>query len=266
MASAAVVLGLLPTMLSLAGSSTLEMGIFALRRPLLAFLLAAGSPAVSPIRTFEYRDPSVILQLRPEGLRTPSLSRARTTLVCGLEYLLAMAAVANLAIASYQLSTRTSCSSNLETTYLPALWAFLALAVHLGGTCAVLLRLRIVNTSPANATSSRSRVSRLFRQEVCLGRDQEEATLEYLKESYYFVVLSWCVSTGTVLHVMHGTLVFSSILFISTQDALKVAAQYVASTLVCRMILMFELSGMSGVIKAEDTGGQHVYVAAQGKQ
>jgi hypothetical protein len=47
---------------------------------------------------------------------------------------------------------------------------------------------------------------------------------------------------------MYGTLVFSSILFISAQDAVKVAARYLASTLVCRVILMFEIMGMRTVI------------------
>jgi hypothetical protein len=54
MAAAAVLPGLLPTTLGLVGSTTMEVGLVALRRAFLAFLLAAGAPAVSPIRTFDY--------------------------------------------------------------------------------------------------------------------------------------------------------------------------------------------------------------------
>lgn len=57
MASATVILGLLPSTLSLAGSNTAETGLLMLRRPMLAFLLGAGSPAINPPRTFEYLDP-----------------------------------------------------------------------------------------------------------------------------------------------------------------------------------------------------------------
>ena len=49
MAAASVLLGLLPTILSLAGSSTLEVGLIALQRPFLASLLGTASPAVYPL-------------------------------------------------------------------------------------------------------------------------------------------------------------------------------------------------------------------------
>lgn len=42
MAAASVMLGLLPTILSLAGSSTVEVGLVALRRPLACFTLGNG--------------------------------------------------------------------------------------------------------------------------------------------------------------------------------------------------------------------------------
>ena len=67
-AAAAVLLGLLPTTLSLVGSSTIETGLLALRRPALAGLLAAGAPAVSPIRTFEYCDPKDILRTHGDDI------------------------------------------------------------------------------------------------------------------------------------------------------------------------------------------------------
>ena len=61
MAAASVLLGLLPTILSLAGSSTVEVGLVALQRPLLALLLGTASPAVNPLRTFEYGAPARLM-------------------------------------------------------------------------------------------------------------------------------------------------------------------------------------------------------------
>ena len=65
MAAAAVLLGLLPTTLGFVGSTAVDIGLVALRRLLLALLLAAGAPAVSPIRTFDYVDPKELLEKKP---------------------------------------------------------------------------------------------------------------------------------------------------------------------------------------------------------
>lgn len=62
MQAAQVVLGLLPTILTFTGASKVETGILSLRRPVLAFFLSAGAPAVNPLRTAEYCAPATILQ------------------------------------------------------------------------------------------------------------------------------------------------------------------------------------------------------------
>ncbi|KAK6077227.1 hypothetical protein SCUP515_05076 [Seiridium cupressi] len=54
MAASAVILGLLPTILQSLGSTTAETSLLGLRRPGLAFLLAAGSPAVAFMKTGEF--------------------------------------------------------------------------------------------------------------------------------------------------------------------------------------------------------------------
>jgi hypothetical protein len=66
MASAGVLLGLTPTILAAVGSSTDETAVlFTLsKRPLLAIFLAGGSPAVFPMRSFEYQDPIKLLRER----------------------------------------------------------------------------------------------------------------------------------------------------------------------------------------------------------
>ncbi|KAF4614371.1 hypothetical protein G7Y89_g15367 [Cudoniella acicularis] len=52
-ASAVVLLGIMPTTLGLVGSNTVETAFLALRRPILALLLASGAPTVSPLCTFD---------------------------------------------------------------------------------------------------------------------------------------------------------------------------------------------------------------------
>ncbi|KAK5138136.1 hypothetical protein LTR08_004831 [Meristemomyces frigidus] len=164
-----------------------------------------------------------------------------------------MGSVANLVVVSWQLSVRTTSVMSLETTYLPLLWAFLAVVVHFMGAGAVWLRLRLSNTAPGIDNPDRPYILEVLRREFQLSGSHDGTKLEYKKESYWFVALSWSTSLGTVLHIIFGTLMFSSTIFISTRDALYVSAQYLGSTLVCRMILMFEISGLRTVVEVGET-------------
>lgn len=75
------------------------------------------------------------------------------------------------------------------------------------------------------------------------------AILKLRKETYSFIWWSGAVSTGTIAHIIFGTLMFSSVLFISSDYALRAAGRYLAATLVCRAIIMFEHAGMRMVVR-----------------
>ncbi|KAF7502655.1 hypothetical protein GJ744_005391 [Endocarpon pusillum] len=70
-ASGIVALGLMPTILTFLGSSTAETVLLSRRRPLLAFLIASGSPSVNPLRTFVYPNPIKEL-MKIEGHLAPT--------------------------------------------------------------------------------------------------------------------------------------------------------------------------------------------------
>ena len=63
--------------------------------------------------------------------------------------------------------------------------------------------------------------------------------------------ISWLTSTVVILHVIYGTAILSSTLFVSALDALGVIGQFLGSTLVCRAILTYELRGMRLVVKPQ---------------
>lgn len=96
MQAAGVVLGLLPTILTFVGTSKIETGLVAFRRPLLSILISAGAPAVSPLRSFDYTDLRRVLyswdDRKPQNV--PTTSWGRCTIVL-LEYLFVLAAIAN---------------------------------------------------------------------------------------------------------------------------------------------------------------------------
>lgn len=59
-------------------------------------------------------------------------------------------------------------------------------------------------------------------------------------------ICTWTVNlvlaVMTSCHVILGTLIFSSMLFISTRDAVYVLGRFMCSVLVCRILLMYELA------------------------
>lgn len=243
LASAAVILGLLPSTLSLVGLSYVETGVLAQRRPFLAFLLATGSPAVSPLRTFDYRDPSEILRQHTAlmAYQQPRLSR----LILVLEYLTAFAAIANLSVVTWQLCVRTICSFTTDTFWMPILWPVLAILIHIVAMVAVRLQWRFDERPVAQASGVHaSPKSGWIQRELSLCSQHPRMDFKRNEESLTFLIVAWVVSTGTVLHILLGTLVFSSLLFIETGDAISVVAQYLASTLVCRVVLVYELAGL----------------------
>ena len=75
--------------------------------------------------------------------------------------------------------------------------------------------------------------------------------------------MSWVTATGTAVIIVYGTLVFSSLMFISTQDATIIVARYLVSALICRAVLIAELNGMRSAKKrasiAEAVNGAERY-------
>ncbi|KAK0736677.1 hypothetical protein B0T21DRAFT_367345 [Apiosordaria backusii] len=80
-------------------------------------------------------------------------------------------------------------------------------------------------------------------------RVQVPTKLRVKKESELSVFCTWVTSIATVSHIIYGTLIFSSILFVSTSDAIQIVARFVTSTVICRVILVFEIAGMQQSIE-----------------
>ncbi len=180
-ASAAVLLGLMPTTLSIVGSTTLETGLLSLRRPLLPFLLGVGSPAVFPVGTFESRSPAELLRKRSDRIVIPNLPGNIGILVLVGQHLITLGAIANLVHVSWPLCASSLYNFALETQYLLALWAFIAIEIHVLGALAVALR---VQTIPGRTLGQdRSRGGSTRRVSIP-GQD------DFPKESVLFIFLS----------------------------------------------------------------------------
>lgn len=263
MGTAGVVLGLLPTILIFAGSSKVETGLLALRRPLFSMLISLASPAVNPLHAVDYNAPSDILQLWEGSKRhhIPVRNSVSEVLALALQYLIVLAAIVNIAEVTYEFCFWAVCSFSPETTYLPALYPALTLVGHFMGAEAVRRRVRLVSrdrddSEPFNE-GMRSWLGFWICNEIHLtgsrptGRRGKTLLLKLENETYAFLITNWLLSTLATMHLVLGTLVFSSILFISTRDAAFVAARYLISAVAVRLVLTYELGGLGQVADVE---------------
>ncbi|KAK4179625.1 hypothetical protein QBC36DRAFT_322163 [Triangularia setosa] len=281
MTAAQVLLGVMPTVLSVMGASTEEMSMLAnvARRPILALMLAAGSPSVYFSRAFEYHDSAQILQDHPNRLPQWRPKMWYSKLLISLaEYTVAAAAIANIATLNWDIGTKTVCAVWTDGIIGPTVWALLGLVVHVFGTIG--LRLRICGwRGPGNQVLDAARrkeesvnaagvrgtlhiretlvlagewVAGIPRRALSLLRTEPmpsasagfEVRIVTFQESKLFLVAAWAGSMATVFHIIFGTLIFASTTFIGIEDALSIVGRYIGSVSVCRIILMYELAGL----------------------
>ena len=243
MASAQVLFGLMPSLLALLGPAPHQTGFIAIvaGRPLLALLLAAGSPAVSIISSVDYfKD---VKEIHERRTRHPGILQRFNPVIVGLEYVLALVSIANVAELSYRLGTQAVFTFSPNGGWVVFLWAFLGITIHFLGAVAVYLRVKLIPLRPSDAKSSSSWLARIHTL-----RHQNTLELQLLGETFLSNVLSWVSSIYTVCHIFYGTLLFSSVLFISIGDVIKVVLRFMASTVVCRLILKYELSSLQGIV------------------
>lgn len=252
MAASAVVLGSAPLVLQTIGSTTAETAILGLRRPLLAALLAAGSPAVSTTKSGQFID--VLSEFVRGGYHKSDMnlplfrwSRKHSALrsfVTISQYVLAGAAVANVATLAYQLGVHAIVAFAPTITLLPPLWSFLAIAIHLGGTAAFHSRVRVRRRQDHRVESGGALSSLIF-DEFVPSALQHPSDLEWRSEHLWFYVLIWLLNIVTIGQILFGTLILSSLLFFTVRDAALVLGRYGASAVICRAIVRFELAGLS---------------------
>ncbi|KAL2131282.1 hypothetical protein VTI74DRAFT_5313 [Chaetomium olivicolor] len=225
MGAGGVLLGLLPTILSLAGPGTAETGLLAQRRPFLASLIALGSPAVSPHRMFMSSNPAELLLSKKKS----GISSLINIQNLGFMQKLGILAADNNASHCYH---RARAWAPNRASY-------------------ALLHSSSRYSYPPSKTEENAKT------EIQLSGATSHTTsilLTRRPDSYLAAIVAWLTSTGTILYMIYRIITFSNIAFISTQDAPGVVARYLVSTLVCRIILNFEMSGMRAVVRGDEEG------------
>lgn len=251
LSSSNVLLGLVPVILTLMGPNTAESALLSIRRPVLALFLSMGSPSKDPMRAISYQAPvdEMIRQKKGRLLPHRNLNPLHAKIILAFEYMLAGAAVANVYHQSWIIGRSTVFNPLCSESFGPLVWTGFAIVIYILGV--VVFRLRAAEHDVGR--NSRERGSRAFlKNEVTLCGSHVETCLKWKPESLLFVSLAWAVSLLTIVHLIFGTLWFASILFVSVLDSLGILGRYMASAIVCRAIVMFELSGMRQTMLVED--------------
>ncbi|KAJ2987629.1 hypothetical protein NUW58_g4397 [Xylaria curta] len=265
-ASGLVALGLMPTILTFLGSAVSETALLSRRRPLLALMIASGSPAVNPLPTFVYENPLERLKAI-EGRLLPTKLLALSPWQAGgiilVEYILILGAIVNILTASYFAGGWTINTISCDDTWYPIAWVGLTIVLHICGKIALDQRARTVNTVRFQKLPSKIISYLRYEFSPCISQDRLE--MQWTEETYLFIFISWFSSIGTVAHILFGTIAFSSLTFIGYVDSIKIIGRFMASAAICRAVLMFELAGLRNAASRQSLDDTH-YLASSIEQ
>ncbi|KAF2868120.1 hypothetical protein BDV95DRAFT_670625 [Massariosphaeria phaeospora] len=256
-----LILGLTPTILSWTGNGVFEMSLLSSQRPVLSVLLSVGAPVFSPTSLFPQWRPAEILAGRPLAFKTPQAVKRHPFVLAVAQYVFAVGAIANLTHVAYIMSYMSvTLSSGCQNRYFVFLWIYVAVSAHICGWFAVHTRASWARSERHMSVDDGKRPERSF-----LATLRRLAAIEispcFAREPH---VLKWKVETGLGLflvnlttvvvlgHVVWGTIILGSTTLVEPVDAVMLIGRFVASTVVCKAILMFELAGMREVTTLEE--------------
>lgn len=246
--SAQVLLGIVPAVCGLIGPSIADVAVLSTYRPLLAMLLAIGSPAINIIKVFSRV--KVAKPLKPSSsplvISTMDwLARQNRYVQGGIEglcYVGALAAIANNVRNSVFLDIMTLSGWSPGALFMPLAWSTLALLIHGVGMIAI-----------------RTRKHEAGDYWNAKGFLQSRAvfTLQGAKDTISSELLFFAESIFAVIHVVFGVFVLSSLVFIGAYEALQTALIYFASAALCHFILLFQLSETKAELSRAKQGEQN---------
>jgi hypothetical protein len=172
-----------------------------------------------------------------------------------------MGAICNNILASFELGTKAVLSWSCIGWAYPLGWSVAPGLVHLAAAVGIFQmtylasrRNRSVSVTEAPSSTQtggwwRRTVIRLLSAEgqLCVNRPAPFQTFpDQCPPDTYFGVFCASVVANVLsaAHLIYSTLVLSSMLFISEWDVIPLAARYAISTMVCRVILAYEIAGM----------------------
>lgn len=250
LASADILLGLTPTMLSFAGPSRGELALLSTHDPVFAGILSLGFPSMFITNLFGSVDVNEILR-RPvariaRAYHSWLRRQSKSSRWCALAtlYFTAAAAVFNNIYTSIYVDIRTASGWRCGANYMPVIWSISGLSIAAMEAAAV--RTRRLPGQKADKRSNQA-CGRIFGNSY--GR-LHRCILPEAQDTCYTEILFGIASCMSVVQGIFGTVVLSSLLFISFLDALPILVRYLTSAALCNILLRLELATLK--CKMED--------------
>lgn len=276
MAIVSVALGLLPMALQFVGPNVADVAVLGMRRPVLAALICVGStcPTLQSDRTGlemvgekQEGENSVLWPKIPEAY-----SLWVTMAISVIEYGVVGFAAGNAIFQGYQLSFGAvsfismiiGSFGNSYEAFSPLLWVLLPLPVQALGMYVLYLGRAdggaVSAQQPATTTTTPGLpviwqyVKCWTVQEMTPCAFKKSNTLNRamtlgVKKRCWILFLNWAIKFCVWVQVIYGTIVLSSVLFISLFTALEVVGRFLAGAVLCRVVLEFEMYGLREVSK-----------------
>lgn len=246
MAVAGILLALVPTTMAIIGPSQPETALLSARRPFLSLLLAISTPAPSLASGSIYADPIAALGVTHQLEHLTILDRGGTALgaiISIIEYAVAVGAAANTVHLIYLLTFNAVAVAPI-VVLIPGLpetailfgWILLLVPIQL-------LSFAIFALTFHPKPGKTSRVRWLL-DEITPCYLQLPLDLGRRGGSFWRSLASAINSFGVCAHIMLGTVLLGSVLFITLADVLPVVYRFILGAVSSRVVLLFELDGL----------------------
>jgi hypothetical protein len=267
-AGASILLGLMPTILSVLGLSVAEMALLHMNRPVLSFLLSLGAPAVYPGRFLIWEDPLRASEPHTGAWVIRAFPRKWAILISAAQYILVLGAIALNVYNAWTMGIRAVLVWFCDASYWPLLWVVLATVIHIIAVLSLRFAIRRKrSSSPPHSPPHDSRGSKLnsittslltfLRSEFTISanatsqvRDRYSVRLGPLA-----VVLQYVGALSALAHLIFGTAMFSSLIYIGNADAIPIIQRFMGAAIVSRIVLQFEIGGMMRGLRGGDGEG-----------
>ncbi|KAI8954352.1 hypothetical protein F4801DRAFT_575749 [Xylaria longipes] len=235
MASASVLLGLMPTLLAGLAPSIAEVTLLSLDRPLLSLLVSLAVPSLYPTRTLQYDDP----------YNTTTHSSVAVT------------SIVNIGLAVAEVSGSTILSWGCLNWYMPIIWVLLPVLIHLVSAVPFQVAFSdqkqqerpLASITWLPKTIERPKPESQAQRKSQRGGDsgKPRAPGDDQRPPWFVVFASCTTSIGAFIHLALGIYIFSSLLFVPANDALSLISRLILSAFACRMVIILEIAHMSSI-------------------
>ncbi|KAI2602618.1 hypothetical protein GGR54DRAFT_494659 [Hypoxylon sp. NC1633] len=274
LAASMVLLSFIPSILALICPSIAESAMLSLDQPFLSLLLALGASAVYTLRIWDYEDPLDIINTtkrpREDGIfiRLAVALHPYRRFVLTVEHLLVLLAIANVIQVSLDLGWRSVSSFDCDGSYYPLSWVLVPAFLHLLAVISFWVTPRGISriakgrrnssglmSPPERAKTDTYALQKRHINQVSIQYDtaprDDRLVLYTERPSLWTLALQYIATGCAVGHVLYGTMVFSTLMFLMVSDAVPVIMRYALSAVVCRTISRYELAVMSQKYRVE---------------